>query len=113
MARTDLKPLFEALNLPVVVGSHAKDEIVEFPFIEYHRDDAADIHADDKNYAKFDRWLVTVYGLMTEPDDYFDACERLEEALDDAGISYDRSGDGVSDASPGVLIQTFLFALKR
>jgi hypothetical protein len=111
MARSDLRPIFEAVNLPVVIGHWTADEKPVWPFLEYHRDGENDFVADNSNYRKIDSWAVSIYALVEQMADFYDHCEELEDALTDAHIVYDRSMDVFT--GEGTVYAEYTFDLPR
>ena len=114
MARSDLKPVFEAVGLPVTFGPWTRGEVVPSNFIEYHLDGNADKHADDKIYRRVDKWSVNLYGSTVETSgmvEFYQYCEALETAFDDAGIVASRSMDLFPDE--GRVYAEYTFALPR
>lgn len=111
MARNDLQPILVSLGLPATMGPWGKDEVVPDNFVEYHYDGDSDKMADNINYRKIDRWAMSVYGKNTDMNTYYANCERLENALSDAGIGYNRS----MDLFPGdeMVFSEFTFSIPR
>lgn len=85
--------VFTRLGLPVVIGSWDDDEVPVFPYVEYHRENADDLHADGAVYAKADDWLVSIYAKKKDIAGFWDLTEKLEEILDGKLCDYQRSGD--------------------
>lgn len=111
MARSDLQTIFEAVGLPVVMGHWSKDETVQWPFLEYHREaDASDI-ADNSVYRRVDGWEVSIYAHDDDMTTFYSHCETLEAALDEAGIIAYRSADIFT--GEGTVYASFTFDLPR
>lgn len=93
MSREALVPLLSATGLPVVVGSWDDDEVVQFPFVEYHRIAGDDLNADNINFGRFERWQISIYSKQKTAAEFWGHCSTLEEAFCDARVAFKRSDD--------------------
>lgn len=85
--------LFDAMEMPVVIGGFGEDEIVSYPFIEYHREAPYYLSGDNKNYSKNEIWDISIYNLKDNAPTHWDICDKFEDLLDGANIAFDSTGD--------------------
>lgn len=114
MARNELASIIAAVGLPATCGPWSSYETVPSNFIEYHLDGNDDIIADNSVYRRIDRWTMNVYGSTDDAGgmaDFYNNCEALETAFDDAGIVASRSMDLFPDESR--VYAEYTFALPR
>lgn len=103
--------VFEAMGMPVVIGSFDEDETPEFPFIEYHRLARDNFDADNMAYYKTDNWQISLYSKKKDAPAHWDLTDRMEGLLEGHGILCRVSEDIFPDNN--IIYTTFDIALPR
>lgn len=109
--KTLFSNIFHSMSLPVVIGSFDEDEVVQYPFIEYHRDSNDHTFGDDTVINKTTNWSISLYSKKKEVTNHWELVDNLESLLDNFLVSYETSGDIFIDDD--VVMTTFDLALNR
>lgn len=103
MTISQVKDFIQSIGYPCTYYEFVTDEVPERPYVVWYFPQSADFSADGTNYQKIEQLNIELYSRTKD----FDAEQRVERRLTEAGFSWTREEIPIpSESGFEVLYQT-------